>query len=46
VLLFGCVLLHEVGHSYFTQRYGYKINGITSVASLKLKKYHMTQKWN
>ncbi len=29
VLLFGCVLLHEVGHSYFTQRYGYKINGIT-----------------
>jgi Zn-dependent protease/predicted transcriptional regulator len=24
-----CVLLHELGHSYVTQRFGYKINGIT-----------------
>ena len=29
VLLFACVLLHELGHSYITQRFGYKINGIT-----------------
>jgi len=29
VLFFVCVLLHELGHSYMTQRYGYKINGIT-----------------
>ncbi len=29
VLLFVCVLLHELGHSYVTQRFGYKINGIT-----------------
>jgi Zn-dependent protease/CBS domain-containing protein len=29
VLFFICVLLHELGHSYVTQRYGYKINGIT-----------------
>jgi Zn-dependent protease/predicted transcriptional regulator len=29
VLFFFCVLLHELGHSYVTQRYGYKINGIT-----------------
>ena len=29
VLLFVCVLLHELGHSYVTQKYGYKINGIT-----------------
>lgn len=29
VLFFFCVLLHELGHSYVTQRYGYKINRIT-----------------
>jgi len=29
VLFFICVLLHELGHSYVTQRYGYKISGIT-----------------
>jgi Zn-dependent protease/CBS domain-containing protein len=29
VLFFLCVLLHELGHSYVTQRYGYKINSIT-----------------
>jgi Zn-dependent protease/predicted transcriptional regulator len=29
ILLFICVVLHEVGHSYVTQRYGYKIHGIT-----------------
>jgi len=29
VLLFVCVLLHELGHSYVTQKFGYKINGIT-----------------
>jgi Zn-dependent protease/predicted transcriptional regulator len=29
ILFFMCVLLHELGHSYMTQRYGYKINGIT-----------------
>lgn len=29
ILFFICVLLHELGHSYVTQKYGYKINGIT-----------------
>jgi Zn-dependent protease/CBS domain-containing protein len=29
IFLFICVLLHELGHSYVTQRYGYKINEIT-----------------
>ena len=29
ILLFVCVVLHELGHSYITQKYGYKINGIT-----------------
>ena len=29
ILLFVCVVLHEIGHSYVTQKYGYKINGIT-----------------
>ncbi len=29
ILLFVCVILHELGHSYVTQRYGYKIQGIT-----------------
>jgi Zn-dependent protease/CBS domain-containing protein len=29
VFLFICVLLHELGHSYITQKFGYKINGIT-----------------
>jgi Zn-dependent protease/CBS domain-containing protein len=29
ILLFICVLLHELGHSYVTQRFGFKINGIT-----------------
>ena len=29
VLFFVCVLLHELGHSYVTQRYGFKINSIT-----------------
>lgn len=29
VLLFICVLLHELGHSYVTQKLGYKINSIT-----------------
>ena len=29
ILLFVCVLLHELGHSYVTQKFGYKINGIT-----------------
>ena len=29
VFLFICVLLHELGHSYVTQKFGYKINGIT-----------------
>jgi len=29
VFLFVCVILHEIGHSYLTQRYGYKISGIT-----------------
>jgi Zn-dependent protease/predicted transcriptional regulator len=29
ILLFVCVIIHELGHSYVTQRYGYKINGIT-----------------
>jgi Zn-dependent protease/CBS domain-containing protein len=29
ILLFVCVILHELGHSYVTQKYGYKINGIT-----------------
>jgi Zn-dependent protease/CBS domain-containing protein len=29
VLLFVCVLIHELGHSYLTQRFGYKIRGIT-----------------
>jgi Zn-dependent protease/CBS domain-containing protein len=29
VLFFACVLLHELGHSYVTQKNGYKINAIT-----------------
>jgi Zn-dependent protease len=29
ILLFICVLLHELGHSYVTQRFGFKINSIT-----------------
>lgn len=29
VLLFICVLLHELGHSYVTQRFGFRINSIT-----------------
>jgi Zn-dependent protease/predicted transcriptional regulator len=29
ILLFICVILHEIGHSYLTQKYGYKIDGIT-----------------
>ncbi len=29
VLFFVCVLLHELSHSYVTQRNGFKINGIT-----------------
>jgi len=29
VFLFICVLLHELGHSYVTQVFGFKINGIT-----------------
>jgi len=29
ILLFVCVLIHELGHSYLTQRFGYKIKGIT-----------------
>jgi Zn-dependent protease/CBS domain-containing protein len=29
VLLFLCVLLHELGHSYITKRFGYNINNIT-----------------
>ena len=29
IFLFICVLLHELGHSYITQKLGYKINGIT-----------------
>ncbi len=29
ILLFVCVLLHELGHSYVTQKSGFKINGIT-----------------
>jgi Zn-dependent protease/CBS domain-containing protein len=29
VLFFLCVLIHELGHSYLTQRFGYKIKGIT-----------------
>jgi Zn-dependent protease/CBS domain-containing protein len=29
ILLFTCVLLHELGHSYVTQRFGIKISSIT-----------------
>jgi Zn-dependent protease/CBS domain-containing protein len=29
ISLFICVLLHELGHSYITQKMGYKINSIT-----------------
>jgi len=29
ILFFTGVLLHELGHSYLTQKYGFKINGIT-----------------
>lgn len=29
ILFFSCVLLHELGHSYVTQKNGYNINGIT-----------------
>ena len=29
VLLFTCVLLHELGHSYFAQKYGFKVDNIT-----------------
>jgi Zn-dependent protease/CBS domain-containing protein len=29
ILFFMCVLIHELGHSYLTQRFGYKIKGIT-----------------
>jgi len=29
IFLFICVLLHELGHSYITQKMGYKINSIT-----------------
>ncbi len=29
ILLFVCVILHEIGHSYVTQKYGYKIHSIT-----------------
>ncbi|MDK2892452.1 MAG: hypothetical protein PWQ49_844 [Methanohalophilus sp.] len=29
ILLFACVLLHELGHSYFAKRYGVKIQNIT-----------------
>jgi len=29
ILLFACVLLHELGHSYVTQNFGHKINRIT-----------------
>lgn len=29
VLLFACVLLHELGHSYFAKRFGVKIENIT-----------------
>lgn len=29
VLIFVCVLLHELGHSYITQKYGIKVNSIT-----------------
>jgi Zn-dependent protease/predicted transcriptional regulator len=29
IVLFVCVLLHELGHSYITQRYGIKIKRIT-----------------
>jgi Zn-dependent protease/predicted transcriptional regulator len=29
IFLFICVLLHELGHSYVTQKLGYKINSIT-----------------
>ncbi|SES97851.1 Zn-dependent protease (includes SpoIVFB) [Methanococcoides vulcani] len=29
ILLFGCVLLHELGHSYLAKKYGVKITDIT-----------------
>ncbi len=29
ILFFVCVLLHELGHSYVTQKNGFKINSIT-----------------
>lgn len=29
ILLFACVLLHELGHSYFAKRFGVKIENIT-----------------
>jgi Zn-dependent protease/CBS domain-containing protein len=29
IALFICILLHELGHSYVTQKFGYKVNGIT-----------------
>lgn len=29
IFLFICVLLHELGHSYITQKYGHTIKGIT-----------------
>ncbi|MDG6218666.1 MAG: site-2 protease family protein [Candidatus Thermoplasmatota archaeon] len=29
IFLFACVLLHELGHSYVTQKFGHKINSIT-----------------
>ncbi|ADE37524.1 CBS domain-containing protein [Methanohalophilus mahii] len=29
ILLFTCVLLHELGHSYFAKKYGVEINNIT-----------------
>ncbi len=29
ILLFTCVILHELGHSYFAKRYGVKIENIT-----------------